>query len=193
MKESRRPLIISNDNGLLKVTENTVFISSENSVIEIYESLEFDANSYGDNKRSSIIRMDCGTKIVAIGHFRFFYGADIVLFDNAILKLGNNSFINSDCKIRVKQMIEIGDDCAISHDFTIMDSDFHTINGQNKIAPVKIGNHVWIGTRVTILKGCNIGDGCIIAAGSVVTKSFPPRCMIAGVPAKIIKKNVEWT
>ena len=58
--------------------------------------------------------------------------------------------------------------------------------------PVFIGNHVWIGTNVTILKGVTIGDGAIIAAGSVVTKSVPSKCLAAGVPAKVIKENVEW-
>jgi acetyltransferase-like isoleucine patch superfamily enzyme len=43
-----------------------------------------------------------------------------------------------------------------------------------------------------ILKGVNIGNGAIVAAGAVVTKDVPPNCMVAGVPAKIIKENVKW-
>lgn len=58
--------------------------------------------------------------------------------------------------------------------------------------PVEIGNNVWIGVGATILKGVTIGDGAIIAAGSVVTKDIPARCLAAGVPAKVIKTDVEW-
>ena len=67
-------------------------------------------------------------------------------------------------------------------------------NGSHNIAScdIKIGNHVWIGANVTILKGVSIGDGSIVAAGSVVTKSIPEACLAAGVPAKVIKENVQW-
>ena len=53
---------------------------------------------------------------------------------------------------------------------------------------IVIGNNVWIGDKATILGGVHIGDNVIIAANAVVTKDFPSNCMIAGVPAKIIKR-----
>ncbi|MDE7192107.1 MAG: sugar O-acetyltransferase, partial [Clostridia bacterium] len=58
-------------------------------------------------------------------------------------------------------------------------------------APVKIGNNVWIGAHATILSGVTIGDNAIIAAGAVVTKDVPQNTVVAGVPAKIIKKIEE--
>jgi acetyltransferase-like isoleucine patch superfamily enzyme len=54
-------------------------------------------------------------------------------------------------------------------------------------APVKIGNNCWIGYGVSIMKGVTIGDNCIIAAKSVVTKSIPPNCMAGGCPARVLK------
>ena len=53
---------------------------------------------------------------------------------------------------------------------------------------VTIGKSVWVGSHATILPGVNIGDGSIVAAGAVVSKDVPERCIVAGVPAKIIKK-----
>ena len=80
----------------------------------------------------------------------------------------------------------------ISHDFTVMDSDAHALEGSRNTNPVHIGNHVWIGTRVTILNGVTVGDGAVIAAGSVVTKDVAPNSLVGGVPAKMIKNKVEW-
>ena len=59
-------------------------------------------------------------------------------------------------------------------------------------APIHIGNHVWVGVRAIILKGVTIGDGAIIAAGSVVTRDVPANTLVGGVPAKIIKDNISW-
>jgi maltose O-acetyltransferase len=56
------------------------------------------------------------------------------------------------------------------------------------IKPVSIGNNVWIGSRVMILKGASIGDNSVIAAMSVVTSAIPANCVAAGVPAKVIRK-----
>lgn len=53
--------------------------------------------------------------------------------------------------------------------------------------PIKIGNRVWIGIAATVMPGVTVGDNSIIAAGAVVTKDVPTNCIVAGVPAKIIK------
>lgn len=70
-------------------------------------------------------------------------------------------------------------------------SDIHTPiyhQGLTKSRPITIGNDVWIGRRVILLPGCNIPDGCVIGAGSIVTAhEFPPYSVIAGNPARVIK------
>lgn len=150
-----------------------------------------------DAKRSTILRLDRSAQmIVTNGKFNVFYGGDIVVFTGGVLTVGN-SFINSNCRIRCGKKITIGDDCVISHNVAILDSDFHVLvkNGEDQPrhgTGVEIGNHVWIGTNVTILKNVHIGDGAVIAAGSLVTKDVPPHALVAGSPAVVIDENVEW-
>lgn len=175
-----------------KFQRGTKLQISKSAKINIKDKFMMNLNDHSYNGRTSILRMD-ENAILNVDSFSFMYGADVILFKNAQLNLGRGSFINSDCKIRVHKSITIGDDCAISHDFTIMDSDAHKISGKdNHPQEVVIGNHVWIGTRVTVLKGVHIGDGAIIAAGAVVTKDVPPKALVGGVPARIIEENIEW-
>lgn len=93
--------------------------------------------------------------------------------------------------------IEIGDDTIIGVNVKIVDTDFHPIDpdarkkGDNSVAatrPVKIGKNVFIGMNSLILKGSEIGDNCIVGAGSVVSGKFPANSVIAGNPARVIKE-----
>jgi acetyltransferase-like isoleucine patch superfamily enzyme len=110
----------------------------------------------------------------------------------ASIELGNNTYINSRTEIFSKCSVKIGCNCAISWDVSILDSDFHHIGGSKDASPVLIGNHVLIGCKSIILKGVTIGDGAIVSAGAVVTHDVPSKTLVAGVPAKIIKQNIEW-
>ncbi len=179
--------------GRHKIKYNNIdkfFLGSRSSIL-LSGNLNMSGLSFTGNNRSSILRMDEDSSLICDG-FSFSYGADVVLFKGARLILGKRSYTNCDCKIRCHNEITIGEDCAISHDFTVMDSDAHELDGIRETQPVHIGNHVWIGTRVTILKGVTVGDGAVIAAGSMVTKSVPAGSLVGGVPAKVIKEKVEW-
>lgn len=179
--------------GKISVGKEDYLKLDKESQITLSGNISLNANKMGNNGRSSILRIDKDARMNINGDFSFMYGADIILFKGAQLTLGKNGFINSDCKIRCHEEIIIGDDCAISHDFTVMDSDAHYLDGDNHANPVRIGNHVWIGTRVTVLSGVNIGDGAVIAAGALVTNDVPTGALVGGVPAKVIKENVGWS
>lgn len=111
----------------------------------------------------------------------------------AVLRIGNNVSFGNRTQIHCGNYIEIGNNSIISWDCCIMDRDYHAFNADSEFAKsVVIGNHVWIGCRVLILKGVCIGDGAVIAAGSVVTKDVPPMCLAGGNPAKVIQENIKW-
>ena len=140
-----------------------------------------------------VLKMKKNSQINVSEGFAIFSGCHIALTEYAILNLGSG-YINYNLKIRCFKEITIGHNVAISENVTIWDSDAHYIIGkENEMTqPVNIGNNVWIGNNVTILKGVSIGDGAIIAAGSLVNKNIPSKCLAAGVPAKVIKENVAW-
>lgn len=131
--------------------------------------------------------------VVVNGDFCAYCGSDIRVLNDAVLTL-NGGFFNDGVQIICGKGITLGKGCAVARDAIIRDYDAHRLVGTNhEVAKeIGVGDHVWIGTRAIILKGVTIGDGAIIAAGAVVTKDVPARCLAAGVPAKVIRENVEW-
>lgn len=125
--------------------------------------------------------------------------------ENAKISIGSRTFIGGS-KIICANEIDIGDDVLISWGCTIVDHISHSLvfserkmdvlnglKGQKDwshvvINKVKIHNNVWIGFDVKILKGVTIGEGAVVAAGSIVTKDVLPYTLVGGIPAKIIKK-----
>jgi len=112
------------------------------------------------------------------------------------LQIGNNVGINHYCFLGVRGNVVIGDNVIFGPRVSIF-SENH--NHFDREIPIKhqgvtkgdtiIGNDVWLGANVSVMSGVSIGDGCVVAAGSVVTKSFEPYSIIGGVPAKLIKQR----
>ncbi len=133
-----------------------------------------------------------GGRLTVQGHFSIHTGMQVVVDRDASLTLGSG-YINDDVRICCFRSVTIGHEVAISESVVIRDSDNHRIDGSREAtAPVVIGDHVWIGLRATILKGVTIGDGAVVAAGAVVTRDVPARCLVAGVPASVRRENVAW-
>ena len=114
------------------------------------------------------------------------------------LVIGDNLEITAESAIICHEKITLGKNALISWDTLIMDSDFHEIYDErqqciNENSPVTIGDDVWIGCRVLILKGVEIPDGTVVAASSTVNKTIESsNTIIAGSPAKTVKENVTW-
>lgn len=140
---------------------------------------------------SSSLRVGDGSKIMLRGNQKLLSGHQIDIGPGAEISFGGG-YINHDARISCYHRVVIGRGTIIGEDVCIMDSDSHTLKGSTGHGEVVIGSHGWIGARVTILKNTFLGDGAVVAAGAVVAGSFPPKSLIAGVPAKVIRSEVEW-
>lgn len=131
------------------------------------------------------------------------------------IKIGNRTYINAGTNLIARSGITIGDDVTIAWGVYLYDHDSHSLDWRERrkdmafelakyrsgetfltgrdwssirTAPITIGNKVWIGMNAIILKGVTIGEGVIIGAGSVVTMSPPPWTVVAGNPARVVKR-----
>ena len=141
----------------------------------------------------SLFSMADHAQLLLHGPFQIFTGCKVVIGEGARLELGSGR-INNEVNITCYQHIQIGEHVAIGESVTIRDSDGHSMLGKDHqmTKPIHIGKHVWIGVNATILKGVTIGDGAVIAAGSMVNNDIPPNCLAGGVPAKVIRENIDW-
>jgi acetyltransferase-like isoleucine patch superfamily enzyme len=119
--------------------------------------------------------------------------------------IGDRTHVGGGSLIDAAERIEIGNDVLISFDVVIMDHDSHALEFEKRrhdVADwlegkkdwshvprrqVRIADKAWIGVRAMILKGVELGEGCVVAAGAVVTKDVPPWTLVAGVPARVVR------
>lgn len=130
---------------------------------------------------------DRGGRIV-VGSCGFWPGVRLECWRDAAIGIGDGTYLNRGVEIVAAAFVEIGRDCAIGRDVIIMDSDQHALPGEDfVVAPVTIGDRVWIGARAIVLKGVSIGHDSVIGAGSIVTRDIPPSCIAAGQPARVLR------
>ena len=107
------------------------------------------------------------------------------------IHLGQNVFINAGCKFQDQGGIYIGNDVLIGHNAVLatLNHDPDPAKRADLLpAPIVIEDKVWLGANVTVTQGVTIGEGAIVAAGAVVIEDVPPRTVVAGVPAVVIKE-----
>ena len=129
-------------------------------------------------------------------------GRETVLFrkcylqDLAKISIGDHCMIGFQCRLDGRGTLKIGNNVNISS-YAIIESGSHDfVTFKAAFEPIVIQDHVWIGTRSLILQGVTVGEGAIVAAGSVVTKDVAPYTIVGGVPAKPIgtrPRDIQYT
>ena len=175
-----------------KLRKNRIKISGNNNILYVGKNTLL---------RDSNIFIKGNNNILYIGDNCVVNNTSIIL-DNegAEIRIGNKTSIAKAQIVSLEPYnIEIGEDCMLSYDIEIRNTDSHKIYDKNTNKRinegngVSIGNHVWLGMRAIILKGVTIEDNSIVAGGSIVTKDVKVNTIVYGNPAKQIKENVYWT
>ena len=153
---------------------------SKQANISIKDKMYFNSFPYSKNQKANHGQLIIGknSTLIVTGKASFRSGNKLVLFPNSTLTIGDGLFVNFDTSIYVRDSLIIGDGVVISQNVVIRDSDVHKIAGKENHSPIKIGNHVWIGTNAIILKGVTIGDGSVVAGGGLLQKMFRPNAWL---------------
>ena len=136
-------------------------------------------------------------QIVIENNVRFMGPCKIIMGSNSTLHIKWNAGIRGVEFNLDNANIEVGELCMFSYGITLRNHDSHKVldkiwNIVNLPQDIILGKHVWIGQDAKILKGCRIGEDSIIGFGAIVTKSCETGSILAGVPAKVVKKNITW-
>jgi len=183
---------------------NKVYLKKTQGIIEINQPITFGMIKIGfgdvgifDEKRSRTIWQLYG-KIVFHGTASIGHGSKISVGKSGVLSLGKNFRITAESAIISHLRIDFGNDCLLSWDTLIMDTDFHKIQNElnevtNYPSSITVGNSVWIGCRNLILKGAVIPDYSIIGANTLVNKKLKYKnSLYVGNPVFRLKENVSW-
>lgn len=151
----------------------------------------------GCSNHKSLLCLKNGGQLVINGLTIISKGSSIVI-DRGRMEVGDNFFCNGDCIFHCKSNIKIGKDNMYGWNVRMNTSDGHLffVDGVQRPTdlPITIGNHVWIGSYCNIGKGAVIPDECVIAQYSLVHGHFQEiNCLIGGVPACVLKRNIDWS
>ena len=191
--------------------KGNVIYTKPSAVFDIHPSAEIIIDApivYGNNPVRNMyvptcLRMEANTTLIihggpltryGNGFYNLRYGAYIEIVNGGKLVIGQGA-ANVGLTIMCAKEVIIGNGVRIGRNVSIRDwNGPHVIidHHYRNHAPVHIEDHVWLCSGCTIMPGVTVGEGSVVAANSTVTKVVPPRSLVAGSPARIIKENIEW-
>ena len=137
--------------------------------------------------------------------YKFIYeGSSLTLHNAAKMTFGRNFCLGHNSILYANGLdgaeFTVGDDCAIAGDAVVRNDDAHTIfdvqtrDILNRPRGLRLGNHVWVTFRCTLLKGTSLPDNTIVGCGTICTKAFTePNTIIAGMPPRVVRRGVSWS
>lgn len=178
--------------------ELTIYIYGDNNIIDIEFPIRFQNVLIGMEEAHNIFKIRKTSYSIRDARIFIEEGGTVLIGENSELKnRGLHIVVNNGYKKKPKLII--GDNVHIAKDAIIRASDGHTLvdvvtgKALNEPEDIIIGDNVWITSRCTILKGSCIPSNSIVGACSLVNKKFTEEnVIIAGLPAKIIKRNIKW-
>ena len=166
--------------------DKSKIIPYKNAVIDIDKTakiyikdgdIEIGCDLLKKSKAETRLRLRDGAVFSSEGGCKISYGSTLEILQDAVLA-AKFFTMNSNSVLVTAKKITLGNDVMIARNVVLYDSDFHSVLDEQGAArnlpePVEIGNHVWIGTNVTVLKGTKIGAGSVIGAGIVISENVP--------------------
>jgi maltose O-acetyltransferase len=118
---------------------------------------------------------------------------ELVSDPGGVLEIGERTLVNFGCSLVATTLVRIGARSHIGPYTMMLDNDFHRVEPERRLErpeskPIVVGDNVWIGARVIVMAGVTVGQDACVGAGSVVTADVPPRALVAGVPARLIRE-----
>lgn len=196
LKETLRlPILVRYNTKIVSLKGSVVHSGGGKNVYRLVIGFG-DVGTYDKKCQRSMIEID-GTIVIPDGRTTIGQGSRLSVGKNAVLSFGKNFVNSAGMTIICTDSISFGDDVLVSWETLIMDSDWHSMRDTQTgeilqwQEPISIGDNVWICCRSTILKGSNVANGSVIAAGAVISGKYDTENVIlGGVPAKIIKHNM---
>lgn len=191
------PIIISNRVETKGIKKGCIEIDGEIRPMMIRLGMSNGAYNRGKNNRSYLTFAE-DSKIVFKGSAHCANDFAINMCKGGVLVLGDNFASNYGLIISCSSLIEFENDVLLGWDCTFIDGDGHDIYDEammkvNNNCPIHVGKHVWMSAKVTCLKGVSVSNDVIVGYGSLLTKNYDEsNCVITGVPAKMVKRNVSW-
>lgn len=146
-------------------------------------------NMASGRARAALLRW-CGA---GVGRHCFLRGGLMIQEGFANIQIGDSVFINAGCCLDASAPIQLGDRVQLAFQVTLVTGGHEigpasTRAGRHAPAPIAVGEGAWVGARALVLPGVTIGPGAVVAAGSVVTRDVPANTLVAGIPARPLRK-----
>ena len=152
----------------------------------------------GQSNCKTLLSIEHGGRLIVSENVQMARGTRIIIGNQGVMQIGEHFWCTGDCFFNCTTKISIGDNNMYGWNISFNTTDGHHVYDNGVMKPMEgditISNHVWIASNCHIAKNTFIADDCVVAQQSLVGKRFEqPKCLIGGIPAKLLKDNITWS